>query len=74
MSNAEMVIIIISLLAAACGAIMMLACMAGRRVQLVKAYNIQIETKEAQEDLEDNPDGKNNFDDGIQEISGANPV
>ena len=48
----ETFIILISLAAAATGSLILLTCMAGKRSQLVKAFNIQQEKLEREARLE----------------------
>ena len=50
----ETFIILISLTAAAAGSLILLTCMAGKRSQLVKAFNIQQEKLERESRLERN--------------------
>ncbi len=66
MSTMEMFIIVIGLGAAAFGSLVLLVCMAGKRAQLVKAYNMQLEIearerqakKEAEQAKEENTENK----------------
>jgi len=50
----ETFIILVSLAAAAAGSLILLTCMAGKRAQLVKAFNIQQEKLERESRLERN--------------------
>ena len=52
----ETFIILVSLAAAAAGSLILLTCMAGKRSQLVKAFNIQQEKLERESKLERNKD------------------
>ena len=52
----ETFIILISLTAAVAGSLILLTCMAGKRSQLVKAFNIQQEKLERESRLERNKD------------------
>ncbi|MCK5270592.1 MAG: hypothetical protein KAJ46_07395 [Sedimentisphaerales bacterium] len=50
----ETFIILVSLAAAAAGSLILLTCMAGKRSQLVKAFNIQQEKLERESRLQQN--------------------
>lgn len=52
----ETFIILVSLAAAATGSLILLTCMAGKRSQLVRAFNIQQERLEREARLERNKD------------------
>ncbi len=52
----ETFIILVSLAAAAAGSLILLTCMAGKRSQLVKAFNIQQERLEREARLQRNKD------------------
>jgi len=50
----ETFIILVSLAAAAAGSLILLTCMAGKRSQLVKAFNLQQEMLEREAKLQQN--------------------
>jgi len=52
MANMEIFIVLVSLAAAAGGSLVLLACMAGKRAQLVKAYNIKKEREQIEANLQ----------------------
>ena len=47
----ETFIILVSLVASAAGSLVLLACLAGKRAQLIKAYNIQKEHEKIEENI-----------------------
>jgi hypothetical protein len=49
----EMLIVVLGLVAAAGGALVLLVCLAGRRAQLVKAFNMQQEREARERQLEE---------------------
>ena len=54
MSSMELFIIMAALAAAAGGTLILLACMANKRMQLIKAFNIQQEIETQQATIEQN--------------------
>lgn len=50
----EMLIVVTGLVAAAGGALVLLVCLAGKRAQLVKAFNVQQEREAREKQLEQN--------------------
>ena len=49
----ETFIVIIALLASASGTLLLLACLANKRSQLVTAYNVKLEAESRQQSIED---------------------
>ena len=62
MDSMETFIVLVSIAAGIGGGLVLLACMAGRRAQLVKAFNMQQEMKEREAKIERN--SKSNKKDG----------
>ena len=52
MSSIESFIVIVALVSAAGGSLMLLACLAGKRSQLVKAYNMKREIEQREKMME----------------------
>jgi len=50
----EMLIVVTGLVAAAGGALVLLVCLAGKRSQLIKAFNVQQEREAREKQLEQN--------------------
>ena len=54
MESMETFIVVIALIASAAGTLLLLACLAGKRSQLVKAYNFRMEAGTREQDNKDN--------------------
>ena len=54
MASIEIFIVLVALAAALGGSLVLLTCMAGKRAQLIKAFNIQQEMREREAQIEQN--------------------
>ena len=58
MSSMESFIVVVSLIASAMGVLILLASLAGKKAQLVKAFTIQLEVEARERDIQDRINSK----------------